>query len=276
MNSMLSPDSVAGAWDAVVDAYDELIAPLTGPYAQDAVDRAGLKSGERVLDVAAGTGALTVAAARTGVHLVGTDFSPVMIERLRMRLRREGLTSVQAKVMDGQSLELEDNSFDAVFSNFGLIFFPDRVKGFREMHRVLRPGGRAVVTSWNAPRRLRFLSVWMEAIGVAFPDLPPRPEPPAFSLQDPAVFEQEMREGGFSKFSIQTVDHPKVSDTPERFLEDYGGVFEASPAARTLIEGVGPEKMDDVRAALIILLHRDFGTGPVTLSAEAHIGVGVK
>jgi ubiquinone/menaquinone biosynthesis C-methylase UbiE len=64
------------------------------------------------------------------------------------RFPRRGIANIKTCLMDGQALEFGDNTFDFAYSIFGLMFFPDRLKGFREMHRTLRPGGRAAVTSW--------------------------------------------------------------------------------------------------------------------------------
>ena len=101
-----------------------------------------------MLDVAAGTGALTLAAARTGAHVLATDFSPGMVARIAAA----NLPNVEASVMDGQALDLADGCFDAVFSIFGVIMFPDWRKGLSEMGRVTRPGGPiAVFLKQRAP-----------------------------------------------------------------------------------------------------------------------------
>jgi len=94
----------------------------------------------RVLDVAAGTGALALAAARTGAQVLATDFSPGMVDRIAAY----GLPNVETRVMDGQALALADATFDAVFSIFGVIMFPDWRKGLAEMARVTRNGGGVV------------------------------------------------------------------------------------------------------------------------------------
>ena len=85
--------------------------------------RAGLRPGERLLDVAAGTGALGLPAARFGAQVLATDIAPAMIERLEARARAEGLTNIEARVMDGHALELEDDTFDVSASQLGVSLF---------------------------------------------------------------------------------------------------------------------------------------------------------
>jgi ubiquinone/menaquinone biosynthesis C-methylase UbiE len=121
--------------------------PFTALYAKAALSRVPLSPASRVLDVAAGTGALALQAASTGARVLATDFSAGMVARIAAA----GLPNVEAKVMDGQALDLPDASFDASFSIFGVIMFPDWRKGLAEMARVTRPGGYGVVATWRDP-----------------------------------------------------------------------------------------------------------------------------
>lgn len=131
-----------------------------------------MQPGERVLDVAAGTGALALEAAAGGARVLATDFSPGMVERLAARLGEGGFDQAdsEARVMDGQALDLPDGGFDAAFSIFGVMLFPDWEAGLRELHRVVRPGGRVVMATWaraeGAGPAMLFAQAWREA----FPD----------------------------------------------------------------------------------------------------------
>lgn len=122
--------------------YDAL-ARAFAPRRRRAIELLNLHVGERVLIVGAGTG-LDLEMLRRDVRITATDLTPAMLQRLRARARRLGL-GVEARVMDGQALDLPDASFDAVILNLIVAVIPDPVRCLRETQRVLRPGGRAVV-----------------------------------------------------------------------------------------------------------------------------------
>ncbi|MFQ5903228.1 MAG: methyltransferase domain-containing protein [Candidatus Binatia bacterium] len=270
--SDLSLDQTPHGWDAVVETYEQAFEPLTTQYAEEAARLAGLKPGERVLDVAAGSGALTLAAAKVGAHVVATDFSPQMIERLRARITKEKFANVTAEVMDGQALEFPDNIFDAAFSVLGLMFFPDRGKGFSEMFRVLRPGGRAAVVAMGPHERFRFGNILMRAIDSAVPNFPRKPRP-GTELGDPKRFESEMRNAKFKQVNIHTVTRVWTSPSPE-WLWDHGKGM--APVITAIFKRLSPDEVAAAHKVFLEILHAEFGNGPVRLEADAHIGIGVK
>src|SRR5579875_2291354 len=108
----LSPDQLPSGWTDGADDYDAFFAPITERFALDCVELLGLRAGERFLDVAAGTGALALAAAVRGAEVLATDFAPGMVDLLSHRLADAGVRG-EARRMDGQALELPDDAFDA-------------------------------------------------------------------------------------------------------------------------------------------------------------------
>jgi SAM-dependent methyltransferase len=130
----------------------ELVPAIFGAWAPLLVAKAKLREGERVLDVACGTGVVTRLAAEqvgTGGHVVGLDLNPGMLARARTTLPRNG-AAVEWEEGDAGALPFDAATFDAVFCQLGLQYFPDRQQAAREMHRVLKPGGRLVVLVWRA------------------------------------------------------------------------------------------------------------------------------
>jgi len=118
---------------------------IVGEQLAEACD---LRWDERVLDVAAGNGNATLAAARRGCNVTSTDYVSELLERGAQRARAEGL-NVQFQVADAEALPFPDASFDAVLSTFGVMFAPDQVTAAAELARVCRPGGRIGLANWT-------------------------------------------------------------------------------------------------------------------------------
>ena len=158
---MPSPLALPMSWDLVADAYAAEMMPVFDHFAREALRLAAVPAGGRVVDVACGPGTVSLVAAAAGHEVDAIDFSPKMIEHLTAQKNPR----VQARVGDGQALPYADATFDAGFSLVGLIFFPDRAKGIAELRRVLRPGARAVVSSWPESKLSPVLSAVFAAIG---------------------------------------------------------------------------------------------------------------
>ena len=129
--------------------YDLVVTPLFNQRRQRSIQLLDLQPGERVLLVGAGTG-LDLDFLPQGPAIVATDLTPAMIARLQARAQRLGL-KVDARVMDGQELEFPDGSFDAAILHLIVAVIPDPVRCLREIARVLRPGGRAVILDKFVP-----------------------------------------------------------------------------------------------------------------------------
>ena len=118
---------------------------IVGETLAEAVD---VRSGERVLDVAAGTGNATLAAARRFADVTSTDYVQALLDKGRGRARAEGL-DVHFEVADAEALPYEAGSFDVALSTFGVMFAPDHASAARELIRVVRPGGRIGMANWT-------------------------------------------------------------------------------------------------------------------------------
>ena len=146
---------------------------LVGELLAEACD---LRWDENVLDVAAGNGNATLAAARRGCRVTSTDYVSTLLERGAERARAEGL-NVAFKVADAEALPFEDASFDAVLSTFGVMFAPDQVRSASEMARVCRPGGRIGLANWTPEG---FIGQLFKTLG--------RQLPPPAGVQPPALW----------------------------------------------------------------------------------------
>lgn len=270
----LGPDQRPEGWNPVPRAYDSMVASFTGLFAQDALRLANVQPGQRVLDVGAGTGVLSLAAAALGAEVLATDFSPGMVDYLKGKTQAQSIRGVEAVVMDGQALDVADNRFDAVFSIFGLMFFPDRAAGFRELHRVTRPKGLAVVASWSSMERLRFAQAILGTLREAVPNLPtPTKPPPWLSLADRAAFKAEMHAGGFPQVNMFSVTHLWTFASPEALFEALPSL---SPAFSGILGSLQSGQREAFRTAFVRRIRADQGDGPFGLEGEAHIAVGIK
>ena len=143
MSQNSNPLSVAAPWDLVADGYAETTMQMLAQYAEEAIIASRLKPGATILDVACGPGALSLRLAGDAACVHGIDFSAAMLASFRQNIEREGMKNIVIQHGDAQALPYADEMFDAAFSNFGLMFFPDRSKGLAEIYRTLTdPDGR--------------------------------------------------------------------------------------------------------------------------------------
>lgn len=272
MTSSPTPDTPEN-WDAASRGYAEKVAPaLMRAYADELVERLVVNGSTEALEVGAGSGALTETLSRRVKSLLATDFAPKMIEILRERMGAVGATNVTCEVMDGQALVLEDASFDRAACSFAMMLFPDRAKGFSELRRVLRPGGRAVVSGWAGPDKFEAFGLFLEAMRAAFPDMPPPPAPPpVFSLADPADFRAQMEAGGFNDVEVEFV----CRDLEVAHFDDLWAMLTAgAPPVQVLLDRIGPSGQDRLRDVLGGIVERRFGSGSIRLTNAATVGRG--
>ena len=273
--SSRSPDQRPEAWTATAADYHAFSANVTLPFAEDAARLVAIGPGTRVIDVAAGSGNFTFAAARRGATVLATDFAAGMIELLRLEAERRGFHErVQTAVMDGQNLDVPDRSFDVAASIFGVLFFPDQDRGLRELQRVLVPGGRAVVSTWAAPPRGEMSSILGNALSKALPNAPaPGGPPPWAALGEASTFCSRMLKAGFSHAHIVELRHVWVFDTLDTFA---GMITRSAPPAVAMFATMTPGQ----RTAFIAAIRDDFrsrqGDGPYAVTHEALIAVGTK
>lgn len=265
------------AWDALAAGYDVHVAPQEAELANEALRLVGLKAGERFLDVAAGTGGLSLPAARLGARVVATDWSPAMIGHFQARVRAEGLTSAEGRVMDCHALDIPDDSFDVTGSQFGVMLVPDQPRALREMVRVTRPGGRVFVTAYRLPAELEFLSFFigaLRAVEPEFPGVPDNPPPLEFQLADPEVVRQRLTAAGLKHVHVvQTAERPTFASGQQL----WNWLLHGNPIAGLLVSDLSADQQARLRQVLDGMLGERHGpTGHATLSNPVNIGIGTK
>ncbi|HSK27142.1 MAG TPA: methyltransferase domain-containing protein [Jiangellales bacterium] len=211
--------------DTPAHAYQRYFGPaIFEPLAAQVVARVPPRAGERVLDVACGTGILTrrlAEAAGPGGSIVGIDINPAMLDVART-LTATG-AAVEYRQADGTALAEPSAAYDAVYCQQGLQFFPDRAAGSREMRRVVREGGRAVVVTWRGLDRHPLYAALADAeephlaalgvdIGRAELEAP-------FSLGDPDELAAVLRDAGFADVAVRGVSIEACFADADHFVE---------------------------------------------------------
>jgi SAM-dependent methyltransferase len=225
-----------------------------------------------VLDVAAGTGAMSLAAAEAGARVLATDFSPGMVARLGERLRP--FVGSMARVMDGQALDVEDATFDASFSVFGVMLFPDWRRGLAELIRATRPGGRVVIATWADPEGAGPIKPFMQAYRSAFRHAAIPPPPAGLSiLCSPSALTTEMVEAGCRKVAVHAVDGGWNGASVDRVFKDMDPILRLSPLYAALDADGRARLSGPLRVAIEAYVEP---SGHVRIPATANVAVGRK
>ena len=267
----------AEAWGAVAAGYDRHVAPQEVDLANEALRLVALEAGERFLDVAAGTGGLSLPAARLGARVLATDWSPAMIERFQARARKEGLRDAEGRVMDCHALDLPDASFDVTASQFGVMLVPDQPRALREMVRVTKPGGRVLLIAYGHPSELEFLGWFvaaMKAVAPGFPGLPDDPPALEFQVADPEVLRRRLSDAGLRDVRVQrTAERPAFTSGQEMWDWLYYG----NPIAEMVVGDLTKEQRQTLAQVLGgMVRERAEGNGKAVLDNVVHIGIGTK
>ena len=203
-------------WEDAAEAWHRwgpTLETWLGPATETMLDAAGVTTGSRVLDVAAGGGGQTLAAARRvgpSGRVLATDISPRILSYAAQVAAEAGLTNVETREVDGEALDvLPAASFDAVISRVGLIYFPDRQAALAGIRRALRRGGRIAAIVYSTPERNTFFSIPVSIIRQAAQLPPPQPgQPGPFSLGSPGVLEGALNSAGFEDVRVEAVPAP--------------------------------------------------------------------
>ncbi len=212
-------------WQAAAEAWYQWSPTLKqwlGNATDKMLDMAGIAAGHRVLDIAAGAGEQSITAAKKvgpSGYVLATDISANILAYAKQMAQEAGLTNIETKVMDGENLALQDQSFDAVISRVGLIYFPDQQKALKEMLRVLKPGGKVAAIVYATPEKNAFFSLPVSIIRKRANLPPPLPgQPGPFSLGAPGTIEKAFSQAGFIHVESVHIDSPLLLSSAKEFI----------------------------------------------------------
>lgn len=274
-------DTTREQWQTAADAWSAwgpAIERWLGAATEVMLDLADVGPGDRVLDVAAGAGGQSLAAARrvgaTG-HVLATDISENILVHAAAAARAQGLNNVETRAMDGEDLgAVEEGSFDAAISRVGLIYFPDQQAALAGMRRALRPGGTVAAIVYSTPERNGFFSLPVGIIRRHAELPPPLPgQPGPFSLGAPGTVEEAFAAAGLRDVRTRTVESPvRLASAAEclRFERESFGALQQMLAG---LDARGRQAAwDEVGEALTRFEGPDGFEGP----CEMIVAVGVR
>ncbi|MGJ4942425.1 class I SAM-dependent methyltransferase [Bradyrhizobium sp. HKCCYLS1011] len=247
---------------AIPQLYDRLLVPMIfAPYAQDLAERVKELAPHDVLETAAGTGAVTAALAAgmpEATRLTVTDLNEPMLAQAKTRLgERRGIAWQQA---DALALPFPDASFDVVVCQFGAMFFPDRVEGYSEARRMLRPSGHFVFNVWDCIEENEFTDTVCQAMRRVFPANPPEfLKRTPHGYHDAAQIRSDLSKAGFTDIAIETVAHRSRANS----AEDVAIALCQGTPMRGEIEARGAPGLEAATHAAAEALRSRFGNGPI-------------
>lgn len=259
-------------WDMVAEGYSEVTMKMFQGYAEEALALANLNAESCVLDVACGPGTLALNAAPKIRSVNAIDFSESMVEILNNIIKDRSIENIETFCGDAQSLPYDDDSFDAAFSMFGLMFFPDRMQGYKEIYRTLKPGGKTIISSWAPTTQSPVMMAMFGALKAMNPELP-EPQTDVESLENPEFFEAELIESGFKHVEVLPVSKGTQVDSVEEF---WNGMVKGSAPLVMMKNSMPDEVWQEKSRIALDYLHGMMDTLPITLSADAWLGVGIK
>jgi len=247
---------------SIPEIYDRFLVPLIfESYALDLAERLAKTRPRDVLETAAGTGVATRAiAARLSrsARIVATDLNQPMLNQAKVQ--QSGERRIEWKQADALALPFKDESFDAAVCQFGVMFFPDKVRGYKEARRVLKPGGHFLFNVWDRISENDFADTITEALAAVFPDDPPRflARTP-HGYHDASQIRTELNTAGFKDVSIDAVDARSKAPSPR----DPAIAYCQGTPLRNEIEARDASRMEEATNRATEALARRFGKGAV-------------
>jgi len=198
------------------------------------------------------------------VSIIASDINQAMLD---FAAAQPGLARISWRHADALALPFDDAAFDAVLCQFGVMFFRDRVAGYREARRVLKPGGRFVFDVWDRIENNEFCGVVCETVARLFPSNPPDllARMP-YGYFDTDLIRDELAQAGFDKIAVETVNRQSVAPSARDLAIGY---CQGSPL-RSEIEERDPNRLGEATDAVTKALFSRFGAGPITGKMRAH------
>ncbi len=260
------PDDPAAYVGSIPEQYDRNLGPvLFADYAEDISRRVAACQPRRVLEIAAGTGIVTRQLRNllsNGVELTATDLNPPMLEIAHMKFRPDEL--IEFRPVDAAALPFADNSFDVLVCQFGVMFFPEKEKSYREALRVLVPGGHYLFSVWDLHQYNSFARITHQVTQSFFPADPPQFQSVPFGYRfDP--IKDSLLDVGFTNINVLVKRLHK--EVPDLSLLARGQVY-GSPIIDHVRQRGGVDA-EQIVAAIATQYRKEFGNEPAIIQLQA-------
>jgi ubiquinone/menaquinone biosynthesis C-methylase UbiE len=260
---------------SIPEIYDRFLVPLIfESYARDLAERLAKVKPQDVLETAAGTGVLTRAIAwclPVDARIIATDLNQPMLDHAAARQAHDG--RIVWRQADALALPFEEQRFDVVACQFGVMFFPDKLQGYREARRVLKLGGHFFFNIWDRISENEFAHVVTEALAALFPKDPPR-----FMARIPHGYHdiekvrEDLTAAGFASILVETLDDTSRASSPR----DPAIAYCQGTPLRSEIEARDASRLEDATQAVAEALGRRFGSGPIEGRIRAHVITAIR
>jgi ubiquinone/menaquinone biosynthesis C-methylase UbiE len=260
---------------SIPEIYDTYLVPLIfESYARDLADRVAELGPLSVLETAAGSGVVTRALASTlssDAHYTVTDLNQPMLDHAASK--QEPDTRISWRQADALDLPFDDASFDVVVCQFGVMFYPDRITGYAEAYRVLKPGGALIFNVWDRIETNEFADVVTAAAATVFPDDPPRflPRTP-HGYHEESLIREELNDAELTDVKYESLEATSFAPSPRHPAVAY---CKGTPL-RNEIEERDADLLDRVTDCAADAISVRFGAGPVAAKIRGHIITAIR
>ncbi len=269
MTSMNQPD-----WDKIAEKFD-LWLPHLAPVGEVLLEKLDARPGNRILDVASGTGepALTLAQ-RMGNHvsITGTDAAPGMVRVAQHKAQRLRLTHLQFETLKAEKMHFADDAFDRVLCRFGVMLFEDPQQGLNEIHRVLKPGGRFALAVWSTPETMPTMYWSYEVFKNKVPESVHPPLPKVTSLGVPGLLDEMLHAAGFRDVTVErhTLHYQFAS------FNEFWNLVEATDILKAQYDALPQEARAGIRDEIAVYANAYQGEHGLKVPHEYLIAYGIR
>lgn len=260
--------------------HDASLRERTAAASQRMLELACIATGDRVLDIACGTGEPALPAARavgpTG-SVLATDQAPEMLEVAREKAQAEGLTNVEFRLVDGEEVDVAEGTLDAVTCRWGIMFMPDPIRCLKHGHRALKDGGRMVAATWGPPQENLWVSMPMGLLRKYYKG-PPLPGPDApgspFSFSDADRLKSAFEQAGFRDVNVERLELPMaVHATAQEWLDFQ---LDIAGPLRTMFRQLPPDDQEAWKREILEAGPQGRSDGSVNLMGVALLASGTR